>query len=199
MSTARRPRLPLAVAGLLLTAVPLLAPADPATACDAPDPAPSATRTPATVHHGRATAAYDPLAMPKGVIAGGPKVEIGTVIYNGTGAPFHSIRPALGLSAWAPIGNGKAVSLAPRDATVEVYHQGRWKRLSLTSGCDPVLNTNTDFLAENLPDNRATRFLFRLSIAPAAPAQLTSLQVHFTAWSERGYEALVSRTIPITR
>ncbi len=144
-------------------------------------------------------AAFDPLVMPKKITAGGPRTQLGTVIYNGTGMTFHSIRPTLGLYAWAPIGNGRAVSLAPGDATVEIYRQGRWRRLALTTGCDPVLSTDTGSMAENLPTNRATHFLFRLSLARTAPTQLTSLQLHFTAWSERGYEGLATRTIPITR
>ncbi|GAA1877922.1 hypothetical protein GCM10009753_01250 [Streptantibioticus ferralitis] len=200
----------------MLTAVPLLASATPAAVCGTPDTAsvnadaahvqPATTRTARTsaaVHHGHAKATFDPLAIPKEVLAGGPRAKIGGMIYNGTGAAFDSVRPTLGLYAWTPVGNpdqrgnGKAVSLAPKDVTVEVYHQGRWQKLGLSTGCDPVIGANTGFLLQDLPSGHNTRFLFRFSIAATAARQLKSVQVHFGAWSERGYEDLVTRTIPL--
>jgi len=156
--------------------LPLLA-SSPAWACG--------DENPPAVQEAPERHAKDPVAgfipeVPTSVTAGGAPVEIGVEQANFTGEPYRRLAPVLALFASEPSSTQarRLVNLQPEDLEVEVMYHGRWKVLGLRHGCDPTLSAITGPVAEPLPNGRAHRYMFRLSLSAKAPKELKKIDVY---------------------
>ncbi|MFJ8040079.1 hypothetical protein ACIRBX_06120 [Kitasatospora sp. NPDC096147] len=170
---------PLSVATVLLTAGLTVGTATTAWACG-DQPAPAATEQP-WEHHGTDTSSAFIPQLPDRITVGGPKVEFGVEMYNGTGEAYRSIAPRVSL--WNPqsadsANAGKPVNLRPQDITLEAMVGGRWTNLPLKQSCDPALNADVTALRGPLEDGRANRTLFRIGLKNSTPAVQKSLEIH---------------------
>ncbi|WP_354641532.1 hypothetical protein [Kitasatospora camelliae] len=156
--------------------LPLLA-GTPAWACGADSPA--AAVQPAE-HHAQDAVSSFIAPFPTSVTAGGAKVEVGVEQANFTGQPYQHLAPGFALFASEPSSTdpNRVVNLQPEHVTVEVLHQGTWKRLNLAPGCDPALSADTSPVAEPLADGRAHRYTFRIGLSAKAPKELKTIDVH---------------------
>ncbi|GAB7181981.1 hypothetical protein ATKI12_1812 [Kitasatospora sp. Ki12] len=116
------------------------------------------------------------------VAADGSWTEFGLSIGNLTGTDVPKTAPAFGLSAAS-----KGTRLRVKDVRVEVMQHGAWKPLKLDVGCIG-LDADTDGLAQPLSNGRAANFMFRVSLSPDSPKDLTSLSLVTNATNDKGEE-----------
>ncbi|MFG2841730.1 hypothetical protein ACGF12_00955 [Kitasatospora sp. NPDC048296] len=116
------------------------------------------------------------------IAADGSWTEFGLSIGNSTGADVPKTAPNFGLSSAAP-----GTPLRAKDVRVEVMQHGSWKSLKLTPGCNG-LDTDTSSLAQPLANGRAANFMFRVSLSPNAPKDLTALSLVTDASNDKGVE-----------
>ncbi|WP_405018671.1 hypothetical protein OHV05_18470 [Kitasatospora sp. NBC_00070] len=173
------------VAVAALTAGLTVLPASTAWACG-DEPAPAATE--AWEHHATEPVTTIIPGTPDRITVGGPKVEFGLKLSNGTGEDYRSIapRPALWNPQSGDVSNDlRKVNLRPEDITVEMMVDGGWKSLPLRHSCDPVLN-NIDVTAGRGPlaAGQTKRFLFRLGLKSSTPVEQKSVEVHLGEGTE---------------
>ncbi|WP_406201076.1 hypothetical protein OH807_20900 [Kitasatospora sp. NBC_01560] len=178
--SGRRRLAALAATAVLAGGVQFLA-TDTAWACDsgadttAPKPV-----TPASAHHGELSTGFHMTPDGQTLTAGGAKVEIGMGVGNFTGARYENVTPSI--AVFNPKG---ATNL--QDFTIEAKTPAGWKKLGLRHGCDPTVFADTSSLvAKTLDDGRAANFLFRISVAANAAADLNELQI-FANGEAAGY------------
>jgi hypothetical protein len=176
VSRSRRRAAATATAALALgVGLPVLAAAPARAACgDAPAPA-----LPTEARHATDPDTEFVAPVPTEITAGGAAVEIAVEEGNLTGAPYQRLAPRFALFASAPAAQpGTLANLQPTDVDVEVMWHGQWQRLALHQSCDPVLVADTSSLAVPLADGHAQRYLFRLTLSAATPAELRTLDVY---------------------
>ncbi|WP_457033376.1 hypothetical protein [Kitasatospora sp. P5_F3] len=161
-----------------LTAGLTVVPASTAWACG-DQPAPAATE--AWEHHATDPATtLLPGTLGK-ITVGGPKVEFGVELSNGTGEDYRSIapRPALWNPQSGDVSNDlRKVNLRPEDITVEVMVGSGWKNLPLRHSCDPALNVDVSAARGPLAAGHTKRFQFRLGLKSSTPVEQKSLEIY---------------------
>ncbi|MFF4339543.1 LAETG motif-containing sortase-dependent surface protein [Kitasatospora sp. NPDC001540] len=181
----RRARLASFAAVVVLGAtVPVLTGASSAWACGDEPAAASAAGAPAARP---SAAAAVPQGVSAGVLpmtesqvtAGGAPVEFGVEMLNPGPGVAQGVVPFLTFHNGA--GNGTEGNLTPKDLVLQVMAHGEWKTVPLAYGCDVVLHADTSFLATDLDAVRATRFLFRLSVAKQFDAAQARVDVSLAA------------------
>ncbi|ARF79496.1 hypothetical protein ACIG0C_01040 [Kitasatospora aureofaciens] len=137
----------------------------------------------------------DPLS--NSLAADGSWTEFGVGMTNFTGADVAKAAPSFSLSG---------TSLRTRDVRVEVEQNGSWKPLELNAGCIGI-DADTDSLAQPLANGRAADFVFRVSLSPASPKDLSTLTLVTDAvtdkatleyWGNRTVKVTHPRTAPTT-
>ncbi|MGW3038668.1 LPXTG cell wall anchor domain-containing protein [Kitasatospora sp. NPDC001159] len=109
----------------------------------------------------------------------GGSAEIGVEFANFTGADYEDAAPSLTLR------DGSGANLHLKDVTVEAMHNGAWVKLGTDDGCGgEAVRVDTSSLLQPLKDGRASRMMFRVSLAAGAPKDLTSLSITTSAWAE---------------
>ncbi|MFD8706283.1 hypothetical protein ACFV1W_27380 [Kitasatospora sp. NPDC059648] len=127
------------------------------------------------------------------VAADGSWSEFGLSITNFTGADVARTAPSFSLSTAVP-----GTPLRTGDLRVEVMQHGAWKPLKLNRGCIGI-DADTDSLAQPLANGRAADFMFRVSLSPDSPKDLTALNLATDAGNDKAkLESWDLRTVKVT-
>ncbi|MQS13234.1 LPXTG cell wall anchor domain-containing protein [Streptomyces kaniharaensis] len=113
----------------------------------------------------------------------GSSVELGVEFGNFTGADYDDAAPSLTL--FSPSGVAHRPLL--QYLTVEAMHDGAWTQLAIDPGClGEAIRVDTSPLLQHLANGRASRAMFRISLAADTPEALKSLSITTSAWAEVG-------------
>ncbi|MFF2141100.1 hypothetical protein [Kitasatospora sp. NPDC058190] len=127
------------------------------------------------------------------VAADGSWTEFGLSITNFTGADVATTTPSFSLASAT-----QGAPLRTKDLRVEVMQHGSWKSLKLNAGCIGI-DADTKSLAQPLSNGRAANFMFRVSLSPDAPKDLTALNLATDASNDKfTLESWDFRTVKVT-
>ncbi|MFJ9697186.1 LPXTG cell wall anchor domain-containing protein [Kitasatospora sp. NPDC101183] len=139
-------------------------------------------------HNGDPVSAFLP---PFTSMTTGSATELGVEFVNFTGAAYDLASPSLTL---------KGNHLRVQDVTVEVMISGAWTKLGVDEGCGgEAVRVDTSPLMQHLDNGRASREMFRITLAANAPKGLTSVSLSTSASGEgsTGHSAVQTRTFKV--
>ncbi|MET8622324.1 LPXTG cell wall anchor domain-containing protein [Kitasatospora sp. NPDC004669] len=113
--------------------------------------------------------------------ADGGWTEYSVEMANFTGGDLPKVTPSFSLSSLSH------TALRVKDVRVEVMQNGAWKPLKVNAGCIG-LDADTNSLTQPLSNGRAANFMFRVSLSPNTPQDVTELAVVTDAYANNGNE-----------
>ncbi|MGW2249412.1 LAETG motif-containing sortase-dependent surface protein [Kitasatospora sp. NPDC001660] len=130
-------------------------------------------------HSGTPVAGF--IAPTPASLTAGSSAELGVEFANFTGADYDDAAPSLTLLSPSGVANRPLLKYL----TVEGKRDGAWTQLTIDDGClGEAIRVDTSPLLQHLANGRASRAMFRVSLAADAPKELTSLSITTSAWAE---------------